>query len=129
MTNTYNTGKLGEDLSCEYLIDKNYKILARNFRKTYGELDVIAKSKDKTLVFVEVKTIKLYSTADINNATISPEDNLTKAKLKKLQKIAVMFAGKHSELFDDDKGWRIDLIAITLFSSGERPLITHYENI
>lgn len=44
------TAKLGE-----YLENKGYKIIERNFRKGYGEIDIIATHKN-ILVFVEVKT-------------------------------------------------------------------------
>ena len=50
-------GNLGEDLACEYLVEKGYNILRRNVRSRRGELDIVAKSSDQTLVFVEVKTM------------------------------------------------------------------------
>ncbi|MDP2696174.1 MAG: YraN family protein [bacterium] len=125
MKNTSATGQLGEDLACEYLKEGGYKVIDRNFRKPWGELDIIAKSKGGVLVFVEVKTIRQYGNAAIE---IVPEDNLTSAKLKKLQRTAQMFVGKHPELINDDRGWQIDLIAITLLDDAE-PKITHYENI
>ncbi len=45
---------MGEDLAAEYLKRRGYKILHRNFRTRFGEIDIVAK-KGKTLVFVEVK--------------------------------------------------------------------------
>lgn len=47
-------GKVYEDLATAYLIDKGYKILARNYRCKVGEIDIIAKEKD-VVVFIEVK--------------------------------------------------------------------------
>ena len=47
MTQKTELGKLGEDLACRYLVDKGYRIIERNYRKPWGELDVIAKSPDK----------------------------------------------------------------------------------
>ncbi|WCL47929.1 YraN family protein [Leptospira sp. GIMC2001] len=47
-------GKHGEDLSAEFLASNNYSIIERNFRKRYGELDIIA-SKDEVLYAIEVK--------------------------------------------------------------------------
>ena len=49
------TGQLGENLAIQYLMHKEYTILARNWRYGKGELDIIAK-KDQYLVIVEVKT-------------------------------------------------------------------------
>ena len=47
----------GENLACEYLEDKSYKILARNYRAgRVGEIDIIARDVDGIITFVEVKT-------------------------------------------------------------------------
>lgn len=131
MTQKSETGKLGEDLACEYLVSKKFTIIDRNFRKPWGELDIIAKSPDGVLVFIEVKTIR-----QCGNAAINPEENLTAAKLIKLQRTAMLYANSNSGLIDDIKGWRIDLVAITIpdvFNQNQIKLndckISHYENI
>ncbi len=51
-------GQKGEDAACEYLSKKGYLIESRNFRKTYGEIDIVAMDRDGCRVFVEVKTRK-----------------------------------------------------------------------
>lgn len=48
-------GDVGEDFAAKYLKKKKYRIVARNFRKKYGEIDIIAENKNY-LAFVEVKT-------------------------------------------------------------------------
>lgn len=48
-------GHAGEVKAAEFLKEKKYKILARNFRTRIGEIDIIAEDGD-TVVFVEVKT-------------------------------------------------------------------------
>lgn len=48
-------GKLGENVACKYLKKQGYIILARNYRKRFGEIDIIAK-KEEMYIFVEVKT-------------------------------------------------------------------------
>ena len=57
MENLINIGKIGENKACEYLKNKGYRIIDRNYREKFGEIDIIAVSRDLTLVFVEVKTI------------------------------------------------------------------------
>ena len=47
-------GKQGEELAVNYLIEKGYEILERNWRNIHKEIDIIAK-KDNVLVIVEVK--------------------------------------------------------------------------
>jgi Holliday junction resolvase-like predicted endonuclease len=56
-------GSTGEDLACGYLEKNGYKIISRNYRMKFGELDIIAESPDKTLVFFEVKTSGTNRTA------------------------------------------------------------------
>lgn len=48
-------GRHGEDIAVNYLKEKEYLILDRNFSSNQGEIDIIAKKK-KEIVFVEVKT-------------------------------------------------------------------------
>ena len=48
-------GKLGENAAAKFLRKKEYRILKRNFRNYYGEIDIIARDNNYT-VFVEVKT-------------------------------------------------------------------------
>lgn len=50
-------GKLGEDLATTYLQQKNYVILARNWRSGKAEIDIIAQI-EKNIIFIEVKTRK-----------------------------------------------------------------------
>ena len=55
-------GRWGEDLACLYLRLKGYRILARNHRNRFGEIDIIARRR-KTLVFIEVKSRKTQGDA------------------------------------------------------------------
>src|SRR4030042_5772491 len=104
MINTKSqTGQLGEDIACEYLVDKKYKIIERNYRQKWGELDIIAKAPDKILVFVEVKTLRLFGAVQ-GEWDIKPEDNLTKSKLEKLKRTASLYAGHFQNLLDDTRG-------------------------
>lgn len=52
---TQNIGEIGEEYASKFLKKKKYKILERNYRKRYGEIDIIAENKNY-IVFVEVKT-------------------------------------------------------------------------
>jgi len=57
MTNKHNKilGNFGEDAACNYLKNKGYTIVARNYSIRGGEIDIIAQSNN-CLTFVEVKT-------------------------------------------------------------------------
>lgn len=125
MNSKAELGHHGENIAAEYLKNKGYKIIERNFRMLWGELDLIVLDPNKTLVFVEVKTVRQMS-QNVDNQ-ISAEDQLTRAKLAKLQRTASLYAGNKPELVDDDKGWRIDLLAITI--EDKKYQIKHYKNI
>ena len=49
------TGKRGEDLAADHLVQKGYQILHRNLQLSHLEIDLICRDRD-CLVFVEVKT-------------------------------------------------------------------------
>ena len=53
-------GAFGEEQTAIYLINHGYRILARNYRKRCGEIDMIAE-KDGLIAVVEVKTRKFGS--------------------------------------------------------------------
>ncbi len=103
-------GQYGEDIACEYLVKNNYKVIERNYRKPWGELDIIAQAPDKTLVFIEVKTMRQNPAI----AELSPEDQMTASKLKKFKRTAELYAGDNKKLINDN-GWRCDLINLIIF--------------
>lgn len=121
-TSNIKTGQLGENLACEYLVGKGYRVLKRNYRQKWGEIDIAARAPDNTLVFVEVKTI-----SDPGGESLLPEDEASGSKIKKLKRTCELFVSKFGELLDEKRGWRIDLVAIELRE--QTPTIRHYENI
>ncbi|MBP1542715.1 MAG: YraN family protein [Oscillospiraceae bacterium] len=48
-------GRMGEDAVCAELIKNGHRIIERNFRKSFGEIDIISQL-DRFIVFTEVKT-------------------------------------------------------------------------
>ena len=52
--NTTNVGNRGEEAVCEYLVRKNHRIVGRNFKTKYAEVDIISIYMDK-IYFTEVK--------------------------------------------------------------------------
>ena len=37
-------GRKAETLACDYLREKDYRIICRNYRSTYGEIDIVRRS-------------------------------------------------------------------------------------
>ncbi|MDD4625121.1 MAG: YraN family protein [Candidatus Pacebacteria bacterium] len=118
-------GRIGENLAAQYLKDKKYKILDRNYvfrplqGPPLGEIDIIAK-KDGIIVFVEVKTLRISGKEPL----IRPEE---KANSKKMRKIAIAAEGwlarKKIKL---DAPWQIDIMAVKILN-GENKIV-HFEN-
>jgi len=81
MTNKHNKilGNFGEDAVCDYLKDKGYKIVKRNFRCRQGEVDIIVENND-CLIFVEVKTRK-------NSEFGEPAEAVDFRKIQKITKV------------------------------------------
>ena len=140
MTNNIKIGQIGEDLACEYLLDNKYRIIDRNYREKWGEIDIICKNNNGVLVFVEVKTLKVFHTNVKQTSNyFTPEENLHSTKLKKVKRTAYLYANNHPELINDNNGWQIDLVAVEIPNSNlenpdlqellRRCQIRHYENI
>lgn len=120
---TNPTAKLGEDKACEYLKKLGFKIIDRNYRKGYGEIDIVAtevtKQDGKVLVFVEVKT-------RTSNQFGSPLEAISYWKLRALIKTAQFYKMTHPKLPDS---LRIDAISVILLSSNAVENIRHIKNI
>ncbi len=112
-------GKKGENFAENYLKSKKYRIIERNFRRPWGELDIIARAPDGTLVFVEVKTMQ--------EGELKPEDQMSASKMRKFKRTASLYAGHHQNLIHDAKGWRLDVIALTKIENSF--VVHHYENV
>lgn len=112
-------GDSGEKIAQEYLRNKGYKILDKNFRySNFGELDIIAQ-KGNDIIFFEVKTRKKIGPSDF-----SPEDNITRDKQKKLIKLAEIYLSKNNI---HDSSWQIDVLAVEVYLNGTFD-IRHLEN-
>lgn len=119
---TKKTGDAGEGLAEKYLKDMGWKILGRNIKRGFGEVDILAIDKDKALVFVEVKTLRGGGVG-----WMKPEDNFSSAKMQKTRRIAQFMANEMEDSIDPRVGWRIDLIALTI--NNKDCLINHYRNV
>ncbi|MDX1277485.1 YraN family protein [Oceanihabitans sediminis] len=107
-------GKIGEDLAVDYLLQKGYYILERNYRFQKAEVDIIAKLND-VLAIVEVKT---RSTIDFGN----PQDFVKPKQIQRLVKAVDEYVIAN-EL---DVEVRFDIIAVV--KTGKTYEIEHLEN-
>ena len=94
-------GDEGELLAVRHLKRLGYRILARNYRCSLGEIDIIARHRG-VLVFVEVKS---RGAGD----AVSPKQALTPAKQRKLSQVAWYYLQKHKLT---EASARFDVVAI-----------------
>ncbi|HUB54099.1 MAG TPA: YraN family protein [Mycobacterium sp.] len=112
-------GALGERLATEHLTGLGLRILARNWRCRYGELDVIAADPiTNTVVFVEVKTRTGDGFGGLAHA-------VTEQKARRLRRLAALW------LATQERRWaavRIDVIGVRI---GRRrtPEISHLQGV
>ena len=99
-----NLGREGEELAGRFLLSRDYKIVAKNFRTSFGEIDLIAYQKN-VLVFIEVKMRN-----SINFG--APEESITLNKKKKISKVASFYL-KTKGLNENKIDCRFDVVCIT----------------
>ncbi|MBO5401018.1 MAG: YraN family protein [Spirochaetaceae bacterium] len=113
-------GFLGEERVVNFLVNKNYQILFRNWRTKFGEIDIIALDKSNlngdTLVFLEVKTLPSG-----NAETLEKELSVTKQK--KIVKTSKCFLLEYRQYKYDYI--RYDVVVVDM--PGQEP-IWHIEN-
>jgi putative endonuclease len=118
-------GIYGEKMAADYLRKRGFVILGKNISYPWGEIDIVAKDRENTLVFVEVKTLDKRGQETVQDSGLRPEDNLTQAKLLRLRRSCSFFANNNPQL--TGKGWRIDLVSLTIMN--KNCVIKHLENI
>jgi putative endonuclease len=109
-------GKKAEELALEYLISKGFEILEKNYKTSFGEIDIIAKKKN-ILVFVEVKS-------EFGEDEFLAEEKVDFRKREKILKVAEYFLLKNFQKLSKIKEIRFDVIVLRT-RKGE---IIHYES-
>jgi len=108
-------GQTGEKIAATYLQNKGYKILERNWRGRFGEIDIIAQEKNQ-IVFVEVKA---RQSKDFG----LPEEAVDFKKQNKLVRTALEYLQKTPTKLS----FRFDVIGIE-FKSFSNYKISHIKN-
>ena len=110
-------GQTGESLAARELERRGYRLLARNWRCPAGEIDLIAE-QGSALVFVEVRTRR-------GDARGTPLESITPTKQAKLIEAAQTYL---QESGDEERDWRIDVVAVELTPRGQLLRIDVIEN-
>lgn len=113
MTDKMKLGKEGERLAANFLMQKGFEVVSRNFRYRRAEIDLIVRRED-WLLFIEVKTRS-------SSAYGEPEEAVT------AKKVRMMYDAAEEYIYSIDwKGHvRFDIISVKL---GNPPEIMHFED-
>lgn len=118
-------GGFGEKIAINYLKNKGYQILDKNFSITTGiikgEIDIVAK-KDDIINFIEVKTLNL-----LQNQSFQPEEKVDFRKQEKIMKLAQIWLTRRQ--IPLGVKWQIDVIGIKLDLNIKKAKISHFKNI
>jgi len=111
-------GALGEQVAADHLTARGMRILQRNWRCRYGELDLIAEDVDSTVVFIEVKTRTGEAFGGLAEA-VSPQ------KVRRLRRLAGLW------LIQQSRSWtsvRIDVIGVRV-GLRKTPQVNHLQGV
>src|SRR5881398_2814449 len=112
-------GALGEQVAVEHLTSLGLRVLTRNWRCRYGELDVIAVDEaSRTVVFVEVKTRTSDRCGGVAEA-------VTPMKVRRLRRLAGLWLAAQR---DSWAAVRIDVVGVRIGRS-RTPEITHIQGV
>lgn len=117
MIETDKIGRRGEDIVCDYLVDRGHTILERNWRWGYLEIDIIS-INNIGIHFVEVKS-------RVAPVQASPEENVRKAKELRIAKAARHYLKVKNK--DIDVEAFIDVAAVTF--QGEKTQLEYFEGV
>ncbi len=100
-------GKIGEDIALQTALGKGYRLIERNVRTPFGEIDLILMQSD-TLIFAEVKT-------RTGSRFGYPEEAVTQSKLSHM----IHSAEHYLQQKNLSVPWRIDVVAVMVDLAGQ----------
>ena len=100
-------GRRGERLAEQLLLDEGARLLERNYRIEYGEVDLLLDDAGD-LVAVEVKT------RDVSDLE-QPEEAVSWQQLRRIARSMATYAVENDLV---DRTWRIDVVVIVLEPDG-----------
>jgi len=114
----HHLGRVGERLALEHLERLGYRLLARNYRTRFGELDLIV-CNDTTIVFAEVKARRV-------SAVVSSLESVPPRKQRQVRKMAAAWLVEATDR-PRSRDLRFDVVAVTVDRDGRLARLDHME--
>jgi Holliday junction resolvase-like predicted endonuclease len=110
------TGQIGEKIACKYLKENRFRIIEQNYRKKYGEIDIVAHGTNTNIHFVEVKTVS-YETRrrleeSVTRETWRPEEMVHTHKRERFKRVIEVWLSENDSGYECD--WQIDVITVKI---------------
>ena len=125
----HEIGRLGEDIAVIYLKNKGFKVVGRNYRKKYGEIDIIAQ-KGEITHFIEVKSVSHENFKEnVSRVTDNyrPEDNIHPQKLKRLARTIQAYLLEKFPM--NEPIWEFHAITVQINLTTRRARVRVLENL
>jgi putative endonuclease len=113
-------GQRAENLAAALLERRGFRILARNWRRPEGEIDIIAQDED-CCVFVEVR-------ARLGDEHGHPLEAVGPRKQARVIQAARMYLASDDNLHPPGSCFRFDVIGVLFPGDGGEPVLDHVEN-
>jgi len=131
ITEKRKIGNLGEDLACRFLMKRGFNVIERNYLKKCGEIDIIAKLKDK-LHFIEVKSVSCETIPGVSGETSAneefrPEDNVHPWKLQRLAKTIQIYLTEKN--VPHETNWQFDVVTVYIDKKRRVSKVSILENV
>ena len=114
-------GRAGEDLVCSWLRSSGWQVVERNARTRYGELDLIALTPDRQLVFVEVKTRRARG----SRGPATPAESVGPEKARRIRRLAAAWLQNRSGV--SAESIRFDVAGVEVGADGAARLVQYIE--
>ena len=111
-------GDAGEDLAAAYLVARGYRIIERNYRRRWGEADIVALDPEGTHVIVEVR-----SRSDRRYA-VEAAQSVGPRKQRQLRRLAHGLLAEQEVEIDI----RVDVMVIAPDTGGRLSVVAHIQD-
>jgi len=117
-------GVLGEEIACRYLKKRGFTLVERNYRRPWGEIDVVAR-RGEVMHFVEVKAVLISRENISREMRVDPLEHVTRTKLEKVARTATSYMNSKG----NGAQMQIDVIGVYLDERTRRARCVYLEQV